>query len=100
MTLGETIKENRAKFGLTQEKIAEMVNVSRQAVTKWEADKSVPCIENLIVLADIFGISLDELAGKLDMKTLELRPVKNAWFLYGKILLILGLYYVVEISIL
>jgi len=63
MTLGNRIKAQRNKLGLSQEKIAEMVGTSRQAVTKWESDKSVPCMENLITLADIFGISLGELSG-------------------------------------
>jgi transcriptional regulator with XRE-family HTH domain len=61
MTLGTKIKEYRGKLGLSQEKIAEMVGTSRQAVTKWEADQSVPCMENLITLAEIFGVTLTEL---------------------------------------
>jgi len=62
MTLGERIKEQRIKKGFSQEKIAELVGTSRQAVTKWETGQSVPCMENLITLAEIFGISLDELS--------------------------------------
>jgi transcriptional regulator with XRE-family HTH domain len=90
MTLGEIIRENRTKHGLSQEKIAEMVKVSRQAVTKWETNKSMPCMENLIMLADIFKISLDEFTGKTGKEAFKLRPVKNAWFLYSKITLIIG----------
>ena len=61
MTLGERIKEQRQKLAYSQEKIAELVGTSRQAVTKWETGRSIPCMENLITLAEIFGISLDEL---------------------------------------
>ena len=61
MTLGEKIKEQRNKCGFSQEKIAELVGVSRQAATKWESEQSIPCMENLIALAEIFGISLAEL---------------------------------------
>ena len=61
MTLGERIKEQRNKLGFSQEKIAELVGTSRQAVTKWESNQSIPCMENLITLAEIFGISITEL---------------------------------------
>jgi transcriptional regulator with XRE-family HTH domain len=62
MTLGERIKEQRKKQGFSQEKIAELIGVSRQAVTKWEGNQSIPCMENLITLAEIFEISLNELS--------------------------------------
>ena len=63
MTLGEKIKEQRTAHGLSQETLAEAMGVSRQAVTKWEADQSAPSSEKLIVLAKLFHISLDELIG-------------------------------------
>ena len=62
MTLGERIKEQRKKKGFSQEKIAELVGTSRQAVTKWESGQSIPCMENLMTLAEIFGLPLDELS--------------------------------------
>ena len=62
MKLGERIKEQRIKKGFSQEKIAELVGTSRQAVTKWETGQSIPCMENLMTLAEIFDISLDELS--------------------------------------
>ena len=63
MTLGEKIKEQRTAHGLSQETLAEQMGVSRQAVTKWEADQSAPSSEKLIALAKLFQISLDELIG-------------------------------------
>ena len=63
MTLGEKIKEQRTAHGLSQETLAEAMGVSRQAVTKWEADQSAPSSEKLIALAKLFHISLDELIG-------------------------------------
>ena len=63
MTLGEKIKEQRAAHGLSQETLAEAMGVSRQAVTKWEADRSAPSSEKLILLSKLFHISLDELIG-------------------------------------
>ncbi len=61
MTLGERIKNYRQKLKLSQEELAEKINVSRQAITKWENDSGIPDIDNLISLSKIMGISLDEL---------------------------------------
>ena len=61
MTLGERIKNYRRKTGLSQEQLAEKINVSRQAITKWENDSGIPDIDNLISLSKVMGISLDEL---------------------------------------
>ena len=54
----------RTQKGLSQEKIAEMLDVSRQAVTKWEAGQTTPSSDNLIALANLYDVSLDELIGK------------------------------------
>ena len=61
MTLGQKLKEIRKKFGLSQEQLAEIMNVSRQAITKWETDAGLPDTENLKELSRIFGISIDYL---------------------------------------
>lgn len=61
MTLGTRIKEHRTKAKLSQEKVAELVGVSRQAVTKWESDQSAPTMDNLFRLAEIFGTTVDAL---------------------------------------
>ena len=63
MTTGEKIRACRQNAGLSQEKVAELVGVSRQAVTKWEADQSAPNTENLFRLAEIFGVTIDTLLG-------------------------------------
>ena len=61
MTLGQKLKEIRKKFGLSQEQLAEIMNVSRQAITKWENDAGLPDTENLKELSRIFEISIDYL---------------------------------------
>lgn len=61
MTLGEKLKSYRTNKKISQEKVAELVGVSRQAVTKWENDQTVPSSNNLITLASIYGVSVDEL---------------------------------------
>ena len=62
MTLGERLKKCRTEKGLSQEQAAELIGVSRQAVTKWENGQSVPSSKNLLELAALYGLSVDELA--------------------------------------
>lgn len=64
MTLGERLKTLRKAKGLSQEKVAEIIGVSRQAVTKWEVGQSAPSSENLLALAALFNTSLDELVAE------------------------------------
>ena len=68
MSLGERIKEQRKKSGLSQERVAELVGVSRQSVTKWESGQSAPSTENLFKLAEIFGTPVDMLLDIPDEK--------------------------------
>ena len=61
MTLGNKIATYRKKLGITQEGLAKKLDVTNQAVSKWESDQCCPDIVLLPKIADIFGISLDEL---------------------------------------
>lgn len=61
MTLGQKLKEIRKRFGLSQEQLAETMNVSRQAITKWENDGGIPDVSNLQELSKVFGITIDYL---------------------------------------
>ena len=61
MTLGEKIKKARIENGLTQEHLSEKMMVSRQAITKWEADKGIPDVSNLKLLAQLLNVSIDYL---------------------------------------
>lgn len=61
MTLEEQIKYYRKQAGLSQEKMAEKIGVSRQAITKWENGTGTPDIANLMAIANLFQISVDEL---------------------------------------
>lgn len=61
MLFNEKLKELRKQKGWSQEKLAEKVNVSRQAVTKWEMGDGYPDIENLKIISNIFEKSIDEL---------------------------------------
>lgn len=62
MTMKEKIVRLRNERGLSQERLAEEIGVSRQSVAKWETGQSLPDLPKLIALADLFQISLDRLA--------------------------------------
>ena len=61
MNLGKNISELRKKNNLTQEELANMLGVSPQAVSKWENDAACPDITLLPKIAEIFGVTIDEL---------------------------------------
>lgn len=61
MNFSEKLKEIRKKEGLSQEQLAEKIGVSRQAITKWETGKGLPDVDNMVILAEIFKTTLDEL---------------------------------------
>lgn len=61
MTLGEKIQQIRKARALSQEQLAEQLNVSRQAVSKWELGESVPDIDKIIQLSKVFQVSTDYL---------------------------------------
>ena len=69
MTIGEKIAELRNSEGISQERLAEILSVSRQAVSKWEMDQALPGIDKILQLSDFFGVSTDAiLLDKLEIK--------------------------------
>ena len=63
-TFGQRLQRLRKNAALTQEEVATKLNITGQAVSKWENDVSAPDISVLVELSDILGVSLDELLGK------------------------------------
>lgn len=61
MTFAEKLKSMRKQSGLSQEKLAEKIGVSRQAITKWENNTGIPDIENMLAISSLFNVSVDEL---------------------------------------
>ena len=61
MKLGEKLQQLRRQSGLSQEQLAAQLTVSRQAVSKWELDETMPDTENVIQLSRLFGVSCDYL---------------------------------------
>lgn len=69
MKFNENLKYLRKQAGLTQEQLAEKLDVSRQAITKWESGQSLPDIENLKEISYIFSVSIDSLVSEIDCKS-------------------------------
>lgn len=91
MEIGKKLKNARIEAGLTQEKAAEKIDVSRQTISNWENEKSYPDIISVIALSDLYSVSLDELL-KGDQKMAEhleesTNVVKSNKKLIGAILL-------------
>lgn len=65
MSVGKKIQAYRKQFNFSQEELGQKLLVSRQTVSLWEKDQTVPTVDNLMRLREIFGVSVDEL---LDIK--------------------------------
>lgn len=66
MELNEKLTQLRKEKSLTQMELAEEINVSRQAISKWEIGKTVPSMENLICLSKLYDVPLDYLINERD----------------------------------
>ena len=71
MTFGTKLQQIRKAAGLSQEQLADLINMSRQAISKWETDQAAPDIEKVSLLCDIFKISADELLGNENLSQHE-----------------------------
>ena len=85
MTFGTIIKELRQKNNMTQEKLAELLNISPQAVSRWETGAAMPDISLLPPLATLFSVTTDFLLG-MDTYQKDLRKAEfdEAFFEYWK----------------
>lgn len=61
MDLGTKIKLQREKKNWSQQELADQIHISRQSISKWEQNKALPSITNIVMMSDLFNISLDEL---------------------------------------
>lgn len=74
MDFGDRLKQYRIDGGLSQEQLAEKIGVSRQAITKWETKRGLPDVENMVILAEVFKLTLDELVLE-EVKRQENKPM-------------------------
>ena len=70
MNLGAQIKKYRTEFSLSQDELAEKLFVTRQSISNWENDKTYPDIKSLVLLSEVFSVSLDQLV-KGDMEEMK-----------------------------
>ena len=70
--LSKRIKNLREKSGLSQQKLADMLGVTQQAVAKWEGDKAEPDTSMLVKISNIFNVSLDYLLCKTNVKNYDI----------------------------
>lgn len=87
MSFGEKLYQLRKKENVSQEKLAEMIDVSRQAISKWEQGTAIPDTANLIKLCNCFDVPIDEL---MDERC-ECSRTSETRHNYGLIMLIVGL---------
>lgn len=96
MEIGKRIKELRGSKGWNQEEFAEKVFVSRQTVSSWENDKSYPDIKSLLLMSELFGITLDELV-KEDLATMKKEINKDAVNLFNRLSYMFGIGFLIAL---
>lgn len=81
MNLGTQIKKHRTALALSQEQLADKIFVTRQSVSNWENNKTYPDIKSLLLLSELFGISVDELIkGDVTMMKKEISEQEKSQF--------------------
>ena len=92
--IGEKIKNKRKELNLTQEYLAKELNISRQAVSKWEKGLSEPSMDNLLKLSEIFGVDIDYFKKDSDQEENKSQALRIFWdILYAAIGLVFYLIY-------
>ena len=81
MEIGKRIKKYRSELSLSQEEFADKIFVTRQTVSNWENDKSYPDINSLVLMSEVFGISLDTLVkGDIEKMQEEIKKEDIEYF--------------------
>lgn len=91
MTFGQKLKKIRSDNNLTQDQLAELIFVTRTAISKWETDKGYPSIDSLKMLSNTFGVSIDELISDADIENKKVLDEKNARTMYFIAIAFLGI---------
>ena len=91
MNISDIIKQAREELGMTQEDLAERLEVSRQAVSKWELGASVPSPENLRLLEELLGVELPAPEAAVPQEAVPQAPPKPPFWNWKRVvLLVLG----------
>ena len=96
MEIGNQIKKHRNILKWSQEQLAEKAYVSRQTISNWENDKSYPDIHSLLILGNLFNISLDELV-KGDVETMKNEINHNEVKKFNSMAWLLSVFYILMV---
>ena len=115
MTLGEKLQSLRQRAGMSQDALAERLQVSRQAVSRWERDETMPETDKVVAIADIFDVTTDYLlrpqpeSTETEPETLPreqkdwverfLAFAKRKWYLLGWVLIAWGVLDLVQLAL-
>lgn len=89
MTLGERIQKYRKMKELSQEELGKLLHISRQTISKWESNQSSPDIQSCKAMADVFGISLEELLDESKkIKTDQSTNHRNMIIIFGIVIFV------------
>lgn len=86
MKFKDKLQALRKEKGMSQEKLAEKIGISRQAVAKWEIGQSYPDMDNLIALSDLFRISIDKLVKDYDDENCSYEYIKQQNYINEKVI--------------
>lgn len=81
MNIADRIQYLRKQRGLSQEELADMVGVSRQSVSKWESEQSVPDLEKIITMSDIFEVTTDYILKGIEPVSVSNRKITKNLYL-------------------
>ena len=84
MKLAEKIYQERRKLGLSQEQFAEQMDISRQAVSKWESGQSMPDLDKIVAMSQIFGVTTDYLLKEEESSYNEIPNEADVDFTYNE----------------
>lgn len=82
MTFAQKLKALRTQAGMTQEQLAEAIYVTRAAISKWETGRGYPGVDSLKLIAQTFGVSIDELISEDDVQAKRMLDAKKSKALY------------------
>ena len=78
MTFAQKLKALRTQAGMTQEQLAEAIYVTRAAISKWETGRGYPGVDSLKLIAQTFGVSIDELISEDDVQAKRMLDAKKS----------------------
>ena len=81
MNIADRVQYLRKQKGLSQEDLADMVGVSRQSVSKWESEQSIPDLEKIIIMSDIFEVTTDYILKGVEPASLSNRKISKNLYL-------------------